>query len=584
MSVLDLVVPELEYLSNTLASVLDLEITIVDNSLKRLVGTGRLAAGVGKPAPRGSAFSQCMETGRHLFVEEPRRSPVCKNCSHRDQCTEEVEFCIPVRYNSKIVGVLGMCAFTEAAKAEIIRNRDNMLAFEHQLSRLITTMLREREFESILEYHSSELMTLVNSLDEGVLILSKNMEVLTANRHMFRILNMNERPLNGSSHLRLKDILPEKLFAQLQQKGQAGQLGPVTLNGQEYLISINPIEVKSGRTGLILLFSDFAKMRQSVMKADKEKSIVTFDDILGECESIQRARRQAQQIAGYDVSVLLTGETGTGKEIFSQAIHGGSTRKGSIFLPVNCGAIPENLIESEMFGYEKGAFTGASKTGRPGKFEVCKDGTLFLDEIGDLPLTMQVKLLRALENKEIVRVGGHTPIHVNPRIIAATSRDLEKMLKDHTFREDLFYRLNVVSIQIPPLRERGYDIIILARHFLHRFAETYSKEIRGFTSECENLLLRYPFPGNIRELRNLVEYAVIFEKGDLVGEEIIRSKLQPSAELPRQNLAQLTRQYERQVILQQVREMGDTAEGKRAAAKQLGISVATLYRKLSEED
>ena len=270
--------------------------------------------------------------------------------------------------------------------------------------------------------------------------------------------------------------------------------------------------------------------------------------------------------------------------MYKRQIHGGSTRKGSIFLPVNCGAIPENLIESEMFGYEKGAFTGASNTGRPGKFEVCKDGTLFLDEIGDLPLTMQVKLLRALENKEIVRVGGHTPIHVNPRIIAATSRDLEKMLKDHTFREDLFYRLNVVSIQIPPLRERGYDIIILARHFLHRFAETYSKEIRGFTSECENLLLRYPFPGNIRELRNLVEYAVIFEKGDLVDEEIIRSKLQPSAELPRQNLAQLTRQYERQVILQQVREMGDTAEGKRAAAKQLGISVATLYRKLSEED
>ncbi|MBQ5754622.1 MAG: sigma 54-interacting transcriptional regulator [Oscillospiraceae bacterium] len=584
MSVLDLIVPELEFLANTLASVMDLEITIVDSSMTRLVGTGRMSSGVGKLAPKGSAFSQCIETGRHLFVEEPRVSSICKNCSHRELCTEEVEFCIPIRYNSRIVGVLGMCAFTEAAKAEILRNKDNLLAFEHQLSRLITTMLREREFESIMEYHSSELMTLVNSLDEGVLILSKNLEILTANKHMFRILNMNERPLNGASHMRLQDVLPEKVFGQLQQKGMAGQVGPVVLNEQEYLISISPVEVKSGRTGLILLFSDFSKMRQSVMRADKEKSIVTFDDILGECESIQKARRQAQQIAGYDVSVLLTGETGTGKEIFSQAIHGASARQGDIFLPVNCGAIPENLIESEMFGYEKGAFTGASKTGRTGKFEVCKDGTLFLDEIGDLPLAMQVKLLRALENKEIVRVGGHTPIRVNPRIIAATSRNLDTMMREHAFREDLFYRLNVVSIQIPPLRERGYDIIILARHFLHRFAATYNKDLKGFTGECENLLLRYPFPGNIRELRNLVEYAVIFEKNNLVGEEIIRSKLQPSAEAPRQSLAQMTRQYERQVILQQVREMGDTAEGKRQVAKQLGISVATLYRKLGEED
>ena len=581
MTVLGLIVPELKYLANTLSAVLNLDVTIVDVDLKRLVGTGHLKDKVGDYSPDRSAFWKCIQSGQHLFVDDPRVSEACQDCVARDTCTEEVEFCIPIRYNGRIVGVLGMCAFSQTMKDEIIRNKDHMLAFEEQLSKLISSILREREFESILEYHSSELMTLVNSLDEGVLILSKNEEILTANRQMFRILGLEERPLG---HLRLYDVLPEETYVKLQEhRAPARLVGPFLINRKEYLVTINPIEVKSGRTGTILLFSDFSNMRQSVIRVDKKKNIITFEDILGECEAIKNARRQAQQIAEYDVPVLLTGETGTGKDLFSQAIHEASHRKGNIYMPINCGAIPENLIESEMFGYDKGAFTGASSTGHAGKLEVCKDGTLLLDEVGDLPLQTQVKLLRALENKEIIRVGGHTPIRVNPRIIAATHRDLNQMMKENTFREDLFYRLNVVSIHIPPLRERGYDIIILARYFLQRFAETYNKPITGFTSESEKLLMRYPFPGNIRELRNIVEYAVIFEKDELCGAELIRSKFQASAETPQLSLSQLTRQYEQQVIRQQVQEAGGTAEAKREVAKQLGISVATLYRKLGEE-
>lgn len=581
MNVLGLIVPELKYLANTLSAVLNLDVTIVDVDLKRLVGTGHLKDKVGDHSPDRSAFWKCIQSGQHLFVDDPRVSAACQDCAARDTCTEEVEFCIPIRYNGRIVGVLGMCAFSQTMKDEIIRNKDHMLAFEEQLSKLISSILREREFESILEYHSSELMTLVNSLDEGVLILSKNEEILTTNRQMFRILGLEERPLG---HLRLYDVLPEETYVKLQEhRAPARLVGPFLINRKEYLVTINPIEVKSGRTGTILLFSDFSNMRQSVIRVDKKKNIITFEDILGECEAIKNARRQAQQIAEYDVPVLLTGETGTGKDLFSQAIHEASHRKGNIYMPINCGAIPENLIESEMFGYDKGAFTGAASTGHAGKLEVCKDGTLLLDEVGDLPLQTQVKLLRALENKEIIRVGGHTPIRVNPRIIAATHRDLNQMMKENTFREDLFYRLNVVSIHIPPLRERGYDIIILARYFLRRFAETYNKPITGFTSESEKLLMRYPFPGNIRELRNIVEYAVIFEKAELCGAELIRSKFQASAETPQLSLSQLTRQYEQQVIRQQVQEAGGTAEAKREVAKQLGISVATLYRKLGEE-
>ena len=304
---------------------------------------------------------------------------------------------------------------------------------------------------------------------------------------------------------------------------------------------------------------------------------------LGVSEAAARIRHLIQVLGeNLSVNVLLRGETGTGKEVVARQIHANSARKDNLMVRINCGAIPENLMESELFGYERGAFAGALKT-KKGLIELADGGTVFLDEIGELPMAMQTKLLTFLDDRKFKRIGALEDTAVDVRIIAATNRNLEEAIKAGQFREDLFYRLNVVSIHIPPLRERGYDIIILARYFLRRFAETYNKPITGFTSESEKLLMRYPFPGNIRELRNIVEYAVIFEKEELCGAELIRSKFQASAETPQLSLSQLTRQYEQQVIRQQVQEAGGTAEAKREVAKQLGISVATLYRKLGEE-
>lgn len=249
-------------------------------------------------------------------------------------------------------------------------------------------------------------------------------------------------------------------------------------------------------------------------------------------------------------------------------------------MAINCGAIPENLIESELFGYEKGSFTGANTTGKMGIFEVSKEGTLFLDEIGDLPYPMQVKLLRALEEKEITRVGGYRPIKVNPRIISATHKDLRAMIDKNTFREDLFYRLNIVPIYIPPLRERGYDVILLSRYFLNHFSNVYKKNLVGFTPECERFLLQYNYPGNIRELRNLIEYATIFEENSLVGLDNIKSKVGIKEKSCNSTLADLTRDFEKSVIESQLQIYGDCLDAKREVAKKLGISIATLYRKL----
>lgn len=577
MGLLTSIKQELIHIVDTIHAVIKIDITIVDENLTRLVGTGPFAADIGKRAPRNSAFYKSLTEGKQIFIEEPAKSAICMLCEKTENCRELAELCIPIKYNNKTIGVLGMCAFDEEAKHSFTTNRESLISFEHQLSNIISTILKEKNYGIMMEYRSSELTTLINSLNEGIIILNNAHKVLTINRYIAKMLKVNEAGLPP-----IKTLLTPKIYAMLEGKQFEGEIGPVALNGHDFIINACPIYIKRIKKGLILLFSDYSKMRDSVYSAERNKDIATFDDIIGESEQLIQARRQAMQIAKQDVSVLLTGETGTGKEIFAQAIHSASQRKNDVFFPINCGAIPENLIESELFGYEKGAFTGASKSGQQGKFEICKNGTLFLDEIGDLPLPMQVKLLRALESKQITRVGGHTLIKVNPRIISATNKDLRKMSEEKTFREDLFYRLNIVPINIPPLRERGFDTIILARYFLKKFSNIYNKDIQGFSGECENILMRYHFPGNIRELRNLIEYAVIFAENSMVNADNLRSKLRQDVDDRSMTLAEMTREYEKTVIERHLKRYGNTLESKRNIARHLGISIATLYRKLGE--
>lgn len=581
MGALNSIKGELQHIIEAMHAVTNIDITIVDENLQRLVATKSLKKDVGRKAPLNSVFHQCLATGNEYFIENPTADLTCINCVNRENCKELTEMCIPIRSNGKIIGVLGMCAFDEMARQNLTNNRKSYSNFEGQLSSIISTMLNERKFGTLLKYRSSELITLINSLSEGIIILDNNKKILTTNKYI------NEKlQLDTSQPPHIRDVITPLVFDQLSAKGFSGEVGPIKLNSFEFIVNSSPILIKDEQKGIILVFSDFNKMRESVLKSTRSKNLITFDDILGESEAFLYARHQAIQVAEKDVSVMLMGETGTGKEVFARAIHAASRRKNDIFMPINCGAIPESLIESEFFGYEKGSFTGASTTGKLGKFEVCKDGTLFLDEIGDLPYPMQVKLLRAIEEKEITRVGGYTPLKVNPRIISASHKDLNAMIAEHSFRDDLFYRLNVVPIFIPPLRERGYDVIILSRFFLDHFSKVYNKDLSGFTGECENYLMSYSYPGNIRELRNLIEYATIFEENSLVGVENIKKKLNSSKEqnhmTDRMNLAEMLKAYEKKIIENQIQRYGSTLDAKREIANRLGISIATLYRKLEE--
>jgi transcriptional regulator with PAS, ATPase and Fis domain len=574
MNILMSVKQELQHIIEAMHAVTNVDITIVDEDLQRIASTVDEGFSLGAKAPIYSAFHKCIITGDQYFLENPKEDPLCSECVNIENCMELVELCIPIKFSGKIIGVIGMCAYDEKARQNLLMNRESFMNFESQLVHIISTVLSEKKIMKMLEYSSSELMTLINSLNEGIIIINNNHEIINTNKYANDKLNIDTYSIPD-----IWNLLSEKVYNAFVDKDFTGEVGPVKLNNKEFVINANPIMVKDKREGTVLVLSDFDKMKESVIEFSRKKDMVTFDDIVGESELLKQARREAMQVADSDVPVLILGETGTGKEVFARAIHNLSARKNEVFMAINCGAIPENLIESELFGYEKGSFTGANVRGNPGKFEICKDGTLFLDEIGDLPLSMQVKLNRVLEEKEILRVGGNTPIKVNPRIISATHRSLASMVEKNLFRDDLYYRLNVVQIYLPPLRERGYDVIILSRYFLNRFNNIYKKQFKGFTTEAEQLLMGYKFPGNIRELRNLIEYAVIFEEGSYIGAENLRKKVAPSSGR-NLKLSELTRLYEKSVISNKIQELGGDLESKKEAARQLGISIATLYRKL----
>ncbi|MCX5873609.1 MAG: sigma 54-interacting transcriptional regulator [Deltaproteobacteria bacterium] len=309
----------------------------------------------------------------------------------------------------------------------------------------------------------------------------------------------------------------------------------------------------------------------------------TFDSIAGTSQTITFLKKEALKAAATNLPVLITGESGTGKELFAQAIHNASPRRLNPFVRINCAAIPRELMESELFGYDRGAFTGATYKGKPGKFELAHRGTLFLDEIGDLPLEMQPKLLRVLEEKEIERVGGTTLIRVDFRLIAASNQNLEAMMADGRFRKDLFYRLNVISLNIKPLRDRPDDIIPLSRHILERLAIDYSLPTMEIDSKAEAILMRYDWPGNCRELCNVLERSVSSLEGNVIRPSDLPFQLYagqgPSKAMNGLSLKDVQGNAERDAILS---VLTATNNNKANAARLLGIHRTLLYKKLKK--
>lgn len=368
------------------------------------------------------------------------------------------------------------------------------------------------------------------------------------------------------------------------------------MNGIRYIVHRIPIKKDGkviGAIGKVMFrqLNEVSELFKRLQKAENKASFYhqqlqksesarfTWDHIFSKDPYMEKLKKSAAKAAKGRSTVLVRGESGTGKELFAHAIHNSSARSDGKFVVVNCAAIPEDLLESEFFGYEEGAFTGAKQRGKIGKFDLANGGTLFLDEIGDMSLSLQAKLLRVLQEREFYRVGGNVRVKVDVRIIAATNRNLEEMVKQGEFREDLYYRLNVISLNIPPLRERVQDVEYLITGLMKELNSMLGTSITGISSQAKAALLRYGWPGNVRELRNVLERAMTFaEHGKIQAED-----------LPDYLIAQLSSPPTEQISLAEDAELGaikkalSQANGNKAkAARLLGISRSGLYEKLKK--
>lgn len=330
---------------------------------------------------------------------------------------------------------------------------------------------------------------------------------------------------------------------------------------------------------------DTLELKETVKKLKNNSCNMPFENIIGSSSALQSLKEEARRFAKGNSNILIQGESGTGKEVLAMAIHTASNYSNGPFVAINCGAIPENLIESELFGYEDGAFTGAHRGGKIGKFELANEGTLFLDEIGDFPVHLQVKLLRAIQERKIQRLGGTKDIPINVRLISATNKNLEEAIENREFREDLYYRLNVIPLTVPSLMERKGDIGELAEYFLRIYNKALHKDIFGFDREAITALYTYHWPGNIRELQNAIEYAINCTMDSYVHIENLPRKIRRCQNDGEEEfILKPLHQVEKDYISAALRQYGTSRDGKEKAAAVLGLSLSTMYRKIKELD
>jgi transcriptional regulator with PAS, ATPase and Fis domain len=517
-----------------------------------------------------------------LVIPNPGHHELCQGCRYEGNCPETAEILQVIEKGGIRYGVLLMVAYTQAQKERFLNNISELLEFISEMANLIYDEIRLQqslEKEKITQQH---LKATINFMDNGVITIDRQGLITQINNQARDILQLGDRHVEQQP---LKNFLPKQIITQLiEERRPVRRCEFQTAKPYKIhcLLSANPIVVSNRVMGAVLRIQDFKELRRAVYEFSAKYIETTFNDILGASDALLKVKAQASTAAHNDSTVLILGESGTGKELFARAIHTNSQRNVYPFIAINCAAIPENLLESELFGYDEGAFSGARKGGKPGKFEMADGGTIFLDEIGDMPLHMQAKILRILQEKVVERVGGIEVISVNVRIIAATNTQLEELMREERFRKDLYYRLNVFPISIPPLRVRRQDVTILAKHFLAKYNVKMERHLESFSPEALEMLVSYHWPGNVRELQNIVEYAVNVETGSVIRPSSFPASITRygAAPPPRSSLGDKVREYEKMIIREVLESCDDSVEGKKRAAGELHISLPTLYRKI----
>ncbi|EJC3146394.1 sigma-54-dependent transcriptional regulator [Escherichia coli] len=579
-SVLMQIQPTIQRFARMLASVLQLEVEIVDENLCRVAGTGAYGKFLGRQLSGNSRLLRhVLETKTEKVVTQSRFDPLCEGCDSKENCREKAFLGTPVILQERCVGVISLIAVTHEQQEHISDNLREFSDYVRHISTIFVSKLLEDQGPG--DNISKIFATMIDNMDQGVLVVDADNRVQFVNQIALKTLGVVQNNIIGKP-VRFRPLTFESNFTH-------GHMQHIVSWDDKSELIIGQLHNIQGRQLFLMAFHQ-SHTSFSVANAPDEPHI---EQLVGECRVMRQLKRLISRIAPSPSSVMVVGESGTGKEVVARAIHKLSGRRNKPFIAINCAAIPEQLLESELFGYVKGAFTGASANGKTGLIQAANTGTLFLDEIGDMPLMLQAKLLRAIEAREILPIGASSPIQVDIRIISATNQNLAQFIAEGKFREDLFYRLNVIPITLPPLRERQEDIELLVHYFLHLHTRRLGSVYPGIAPDVVEILRKHRWPGNLRELSNLMEYLVnVVPSGEVIDSTLLPPNLLNNGTTEQSDVTEVSEAHLslddaggtalEEMEKQMIREALSRHNSKKEVADELGIGIATLYRKIKK--
>ncbi|HFL5247446.1 sigma-54-dependent Fis family transcriptional regulator [Escherichia coli] len=579
-SVLMQIQPTIQRFARMLASVLQLEVEIVDENLCRVAGTGAYGKFLGRQLSGNSRLLRhVLETKTEKVVTQSRFDPLCEGCDSKENCREKAFLGTPVILQDRCVGVISLIAVTHEQQEHISDNLREFSDYVRHISTIFVSKLLEDQGPG--DNISKIFATMIDNMDQGVLVVDDESRVQFVNQTALKTLGVVQNNIIGKP-IRFRPLTFESNFTH-------GHMQHIVSWDDKSELIIGQLHNIQGRQLFLMAFHQ-SHTSFSVANAPDEPHI---EQLVGECRVMRQLKRLISRIAPSPSSVMVVGESGTGKEVVARAIHKLSGRRNKPFIAINCAAIPEQLLESELFGYVKGAFTGASANGKTGLIQAANTGTLFLDEIGDMPLMLQAKLLRAIEAREILPIGASSPIQVDIRIISATNQNLAQFIAEGKFREDLFYRLNVIPITLPPLRERQEDIELLVHYFLHLHTRRLGSVYPGIAPDVVEILRKHRWPGNLRELSNLMEYLVnVVPSGEVIDSTLLPPNLLNNDTTEQSDVTEVSEAHLslddaggtalEEMEKQMIREALSRHNSKKQVADELGIGIATLYRKIKK--
>ena len=579
-SVLMQIQPTIQRFARMLASVLQLEVEIVDENLCRVAGTGAYGKFLGRQLSGNSRLLRhVLETKTEKVVTQSRFDPLCEGCDSKENCREKAFLGTPVILQDRCVGVISLIAVTHEQQEHISDNLREFSDYVRHISTIFVSKLLEDQGPG--DNISKIFATMIDNMDQGVLVIDEDNRIQFVNQTALKTLGVAQNNMVGKP-IRFRPLTFESNFTH-------GHMQHIVSWDDKSELIIGQLHNIQGRQLFLMAFHQ-SHTSFSVANAPDEPHI---EQLVGECRVMRQLKRLISRIAPSPSSVMVVGESGTGKEVVARAIHKLSGRRNKPFIAINCAAIPEQLLESELFGYVKGAFTGASANGKTGLIQAANTGTLFLDEIGDMPLMLQAKLLRAIEAREILPIGASSPIQVDIRIISATNQNLAQFIAEGKFREDLFYRLNVIPLTLPPLRERQEDIELLVHYFLHLHTRRLGSVYPGIAPDVVEILRKHRWPGNLRELSNLMEYLVnVVPSGEVIDSTLLPPNLLNNGTTEQSDVTEVSEAHLslddaggtalEEMEKQMIREALSRHNSKKQVADELGIGIATLYRKIKK--